>query len=79
MPVLGPTKYMPHYFSQIGYRCNVNENPAVYYCRHLASASYQVAILVSLATVDRETPESYSESQAKGRKLVQTFKVITPK
>lgn len=29
----GPTKQMPHYFSQMGYRCPSNENPAVYYCK----------------------------------------------
>lgn len=27
----GPTKQMPSYFSQLGYRCPINENPAVYY------------------------------------------------
>ncbi|CAD5211054.1 unnamed protein product [Bursaphelenchus okinawaensis] len=56
----GTTKYMPHYFSQIGYKCPITENPAVYY--------------LSLATVDRENPESYAETQEKANELVQTFK-----
>ncbi|KAI6183985.1 ATP-binding cassette sub-family G member 5 [Aphelenchoides bicaudatus] len=56
----GPTKYMPHYFSQIGYRCPITENPAVYY--------------LSLASCDRETPESYAETQSKAANLVDIFK-----
>uniref|UniRef100_A0A1I7RQ04 ABC transporter domain-containing protein n=1 Tax=Bursaphelenchus xylophilus TaxID=6326 RepID=A0A1I7RQ04_BURXY len=56
----GPTKFMPHYFSQIGYKCPITENPAVYY--------------LSLATVDRENPESYAETQEKATELVETFK-----
>uniref|UniRef100_A0A914C1T2 ABC transporter domain-containing protein n=1 Tax=Acrobeloides nanus TaxID=290746 RepID=A0A914C1T2_9BILA len=56
----GTTKQMPHYFSQLGYRCPIHENPAVYY--------------LSLATVDRETPESYAESRTNAMKLVDHFR-----
>uniref|UniRef100_A0AC34RQU1 ABC transporter domain-containing protein n=1 Tax=Panagrolaimus sp. JU765 TaxID=591449 RepID=A0AC34RQU1_9BILA len=56
----GLTKQMPHYFNNIGFKCPTSENPAVYY--------------LSLASVDRETPESYAETQMKAMKLVEIFK-----
>lgn len=66
---------MPHYFGQIGYRCPISENPAVYYrmlASDILSHSY---FIVSLATVDRETPESYGETQSKAANLVDVFNV----
>jgi hypothetical protein len=65
---------MPHYFSQIGYRCPVTENPAVYY-RNFRSVAFKSFVLVSLASVDRETPDSYGETQSKAANLVDIFKV----
>ncbi|KAE9552533.1 hypothetical protein FO519_004275 [Halicephalobus sp. NKZ332] len=56
----GPSKQMPHYFNSIGFKCPSVENPAVYY--------------LSLASVDRETPESYAETQTKAMKLAEIFR-----
>lgn len=89
----GPTKYMPHYFSQIGYRCPITENPAVYYRNvflkvfkltymfivSLAScgkcARFKVILQSYCTVLDRETPESYAETQSKAANLVDIFKV----
>uniref|UniRef100_A0A914QJM2 ABC transporter domain-containing protein n=1 Tax=Panagrolaimus davidi TaxID=227884 RepID=A0A914QJM2_9BILA len=57
----GPTKEMPHYFNQVCMlQCPPRENPSVYY--------------LSLASVDRETPESYAETHTKAMKLVEIFR-----
>uniref|UniRef100_A0A914XWS3 ABC transporter domain-containing protein n=1 Tax=Panagrolaimus superbus TaxID=310955 RepID=A0A914XWS3_9BILA len=57
----GPTKQMPHYFSDVCMlQCPPRENPPVYY--------------LSLASVDRETPESYAETHTKAMKLVEIFR-----